>query len=367
MICVKCSAEIPDGSVYCCQCGRKQIRETHKGSRANGLGSVYYDARAGRWVAQIVASRYRTPDKKLRYKYARKYFKTRTAALKAVQTMSAESAKKPDFTLSYYYDAFTSGRGANLSHDKSVAYRIAYNRMKKIHETRVSDLTISDLQQVVNETTSTYYPARDIRALLNAIFKLAHADNSSINPVLPHLLELPPLEEESPDPLTVEEQLLLWYSYDAGNLNAAIPLIMIYTGLMTGEVMKLKKSMISLETKEIVGVGIKTKTRKEKTVLLPDDIIPVLEDVISRASKDKIFAVNKDRFYQIFYQALKDAGIERHITPYSCRHTTATVLAVHDHVAPQVLQRVMRWKSTKMMDKYVNPQDEDARRAVNCI
>ena len=84
MICVKCSAEIPDGSVYCCQCGRKQIRETHKGSRANGLGSVYYDARAGRWVAQIVASRYRTPDKKLRYKYARKYFKTRTAALKAV-------------------------------------------------------------------------------------------------------------------------------------------------------------------------------------------------------------------------------------------------------------------------------------------
>ena len=63
-------------------------------------------------------------------------------------------------------------------------------------------------------------------------------------------------------------------------MNAAIPLILIYTGMMTGEIRQLTKDMIHLEDKEISGVGLKTNERKKRTVLLPDDIVPVLEDVI---------------------------------------------------------------------------------------
>ncbi len=100
---------------------------------------------------------------------------------------------------------------------------------------------------------------------------------------------------------------------------------------------------------------------------MPDDIIPVLDDVISRADNDLLFDMHKETFYKRFYQALTDAGIKRKLSPYSCRHTTATVLAVHENVAPQTLQRVMRWKSTRMMDRYVTPSDQDARTAVNRI
>ena len=64
---------------------------------------------------------------------------------------------------------------------------------------------------------------------------------------------------------------------------------------------------------------------------------------------------------------LSTDDIKRHLTPYSCRHTTATVLAIHENVAPQTLQRIMRWKSTRMMDRYVTPSDTDARKAVNKI
>ncbi len=75
--------------------------------------------------------------------------------------------------------------------------------------------------------------------------------------------------------------------------------------------------------------------------------------------------MNEEDFYAMYYKALEDAGITRHLTPYSCRTTVATTLAVHREVAPQVLQRVMRWKSTKVMDKYVNPDDSAAREALN--
>jgi len=366
MICTKCQREIPDDAALCCYCGKKFTREKQKRTRANGTGSVYYDSRSKKWIAQVVVGRYLTKDKKVRFEYKRKFCKSKTEALMIVSCLGDMQKEKPSFTVSYYYNAFCNGKGGTLSKDKQTAYKIAYARLKPLHSTPIKDLTISDLQTILRGV-ETYYPARDIRSLLNAMFRLAAADDRAINPVLPSLLVLPKMQETQVEPFTEDEQLMLWLSYEAGNMDAAIPLIMIYTGLMTGEMRKLEKGMIHLSDKEIVGVGLKTDERKKKTVLLPDDIIPVLEDVIAKTKTDRLFSMTEQSFYNLYYAALEKAGITRHLTPYSCRHTTATVLAVHENVAPQTLQRVMRWKSTRMMDRYVTPSDSDARKAVNKI
>ena len=332
--------------------------------RANGTGSVFLDKQTGRWVAQILDRYETTAEGKLRPYYKRKFFKTRTEALLAVGSLKEAHDSKPEPTLSYYYHAYEKGKGAKLSASKQTAYRIAYDRLRSLHGRRLSELSIVDLQKVVNETCETYYPARDVRAVLNNVYKLAAADGL-VNPVLPSLIDLPSKQETIPDPFTEEEQLLLWYAYENGQASAALPLILIYTGLMTGEVRKLTKDMIDLDKKEIVGVGIKTEERKKRSVLLPDDILPVLEDAINAAETDRLYPMSEDRFYELYYAALEQAGITRHLTPYSCRHTTATVLAVHAQTALQVLQRIMRWSSTRMMDRYVTPTDDDARKAIN--
>ena len=343
-----------------------EIEKKSRRTRANNTGSVYFDSRARRWIAQVVIGRHYTEDKKIRFEYKRKYYKSRTEALKAVGLLDAESKKRPDFTVSYYFSSMTSYI-ESLSKDKRSAYKTAYERIKPIHGTPVKDITLPQLQELVDSTVSTYYPAHDIRTLLNAIYRKAVADDKDINAGLPGLISLPPLEEKEVEPFTEEEQLKLWYSYEAGNIEAAAPLIMIYTGMMTGELRKLTRDMINLNDREIVKAGLKTSERKKKAVLIPDDIVPVLEDVIRNAETDLLYPMPEASFYRMFYQALADAGISRKLTPYSCRHTTATVLAVHANVAPQVLQRVMRWKSTKMADRYVTPTSDDARKAVNRI
>ena len=367
MICTKCQQPVPEGSIFCNHCGKKLVKEKRQSKRANGLGSVYYDEKRKVWIAQIVTGRHYTKDMKIRFSYKRPSFKTKTEALKAVSLIDAEAKERPDFTLSYYYNTFENGKMATLSKDKQTAYKIAYNRLKTLHGSPVKDLTINDLQAVISASCGSYYPARDVRAVLNAIYRLAAADDRDINPSLPSFLQLPKNEETQVEPFTEEEQLRLWFSYESGKQNAAIPLIMIYTGMMTGEMRHLTKDMIRLEDKEIIHAGLKTKERKKKAILLPDDIVPVLEDVVSKTENDLLYPVSEDVFYRMYYAALSDAGITRHLTPYSCRHTTATVLAVHENVAPQTLQRVMRWKSTRMMDRYVTPSDSDARKAVNKI
>lgn len=331
--------------------------------RANGTGSVYKQKDRPGWTVAVVVG-YNpdgTPQRRKRS------FRTKTEALQAAGRLKEEVRPTIVPTVSYYYRAFCDGRGASISKDKKKAYEIAYNRLKPIHGTPINELTIQQLQELVNQKCPTYYPARDVKVLLNHLFKLAAVDGNA-NPALPGLLELPKLQETKREPFTEEEQIALWVSYeDDGNKNAAIPLIMIYTGMMTGEMRSLTKSMINWDTQEIVGVGMKTETRRESTVLIPDDIVPVLQDVASQATGERLFTMGEADFYAAFYQALKDAGITRHLTPYSCRHTTATAIAVNAQVAPQIVQRIMRWSSTKMMDRYVHPGENDAREALKKI
>ena len=327
--------------------------------RANKTGSVY--KRGSYWVAQVTIG-YSENGQQL---YKRKGgFRTKTEALQALPTIKDEALKKPVPTVAYYYNAFCKGKGSQISKNKQDAYRIAYNRLKKIHGTPIHELTVSQLQALVNETCSSYYPANDVRVLLNHLFRLAAVDGNA-NPALPGLIELPKLQETHRDAFTEEEQIALWLSYEAGNRGAAIPLIMIYTGMMTAEMRLLERSMIHWDTQEIIGAGKKTETRKSTSILIPDDIIPVLQDVVSQATGERIFPMSVDDFYNVYYKALTDAGVTRHLTPYSCRHTTATALAVNANVAPQIVQRIMRWSSTKMMDRYVHPGESDARTAIN--
>lgn len=365
MICVKCSAEIPDGSVYCNVCGRKQVREKRVRTRANGTGSVY--KRNGRpgWTAQVVDGFDEVTKKP---KYIRKGgFKTKQEAILALPTLKDEKKKKPVPTVAYYYKVFRKGRGAAISTDKQRAYEIAYNRLEKYHTTPVDQLKVSDMQDIINNSCKTFYPAKDVRTVIRHILRRAAADDLQVNIDLPDLLELPKLNEQKREPFTEEEQIALWLSYEAGNKPAAVPLIMIYTGMMTGEMRQLEASMIDLENQVISGAGLKTDERRTKHILIPEDIVPILQDLMEQHPEGRIYPMGEEDFYAMYYKALADAGITRHLTPYSCRTTTATTLAVHHDVAPQVLQRVMRWKSTRVMDRYVNPDDLDARKALKKI
>lgn len=329
--------------------------------RANGTGSVY--KRKGRpgWTAQVVDGIKEDGS----YRYIRKAFKTKTEAQQALPTLKQDYKKLP--TVEYYYNVFCKGRGSKISPDKKKAYEIAFNRLKDYHATPVDQLKVSDMQDIINNSCKTFYPAKDVRGVLRHILRRAAADDLPVNISLPDMLELPKLVEQKREPFTEEEQIALWLSYEAGNGPAAVPLVMIYTGMMTGEMRQLEASMIDIERQQIVGNGLKTDERRTKAILIPDDIVPILQDWIAQKPDGRIFPMNEEDFYKMYYKALKDAGIERHLTPYSCRTTTATTLAVHREVAPQVLQRVMRWKSTKVMDKYVNPEDSDARKALRKI
>ena len=231
----------------------------------------------------------------------------------------------------------------------------------------VSLLTVSDLRRVVDEKAKTYYLAKDMKVVLGHLFDLAGADGH-VNRNLPDYIILPELNEKERTPFTDDEQAALWRIYDAGDRRAALPLIMIYTGMMPGEMQGLRPEMIHFDTQEIIGASIKTKVRKASPIYLPDTIIPVLISEMEQSTSKTgyVWARNEEAFYKNYYAALEAAGCRR-LEPYSCRHTTATALAINEGIAPQTVKKIMRWSTTRMLDRYAHPDNEDAKAAINTL
>ena len=42
-------------------------------------------------------------------------------------------------------------------------------------------------------------------------------------------------------------------------------------------------------------------------------------------------------------------------------------LAINQLIAPQTIKRVMRWSTTKMLDRYAHPDDSDVLAAANTL
>ena len=75
--------------------------------------------------------------------------------------------------------------------------------------------------------------------------------------------------------------------------------------------------------------------------------------------------MTKDRFYPAFHDALARCGA-RNLKPYSCRHTTATALAL-GNIAPSVIQEVMRHTKFSTAQRYIHPDMTASHAAVNTV
>ncbi len=334
-------------------------------ARGNGQGTAYIPKGRNTWESRVVIGWKLggEPPHRIPIYKTKSGFKTKRAALEYCSKLLAEQEKdKVAPTVEHYWETYRDGEMKRLSDSKKTAYKIAWDKMKSIKTRHIDSLSVADLRKLVSEKAPTYYPARDMKVLLGHLFDLAGADGW-VNRDLPDYIILPELNEKERQPFSDIEQASLWKAYENGCKNAAIPLIMIYTGMMTGEMRRLSVDMIDYESRKIVGVGLKTKVRKESAVYLPTVIIPVLQDA-AEGKDGLLWDCSENDFYAMYYDALAVAKC-RKLTPYSCRHTTATALSVNENIAPQTIRKLMRWSTTKMLDRYSHPDDKDATTAID--
>lgn len=363
MFCVKCKKEIEDDSIYCRFCGKKQISERKRSarSRPNGTGSVY--KRGKTWEACVVRGYIVGEDgKRKAVRSVKGGFKTKKEAMEYLPALrNAPTRKAP--TLQDLWEIYkVSKKYQKLSDSRKEKYAIAWAKLESIWFWKIDLLTTFDLQNAVDSQAETYYPARDLKDLLSKLYQAALPDEY-VKTNLAEFVELPDLKAKKQEAFQEDEIKKLWSDYTAGNWWTGYILLMIYTGMMPGELLDARKEHIDWEGRQIIGAGKKTATRRETPIVLADFILPVLADLCERTAGEKLIRINKDKFYDVYYETLERAGCRR-LTPYSCRHTNATILAI-ENIPPSVIQQIMRHAKFSTTEKYIHIDIEPMREAVN--
>lgn len=367
MVCRKCQKEIPEGSVYCMHCGVKQAVEPSKArKRANGTG---YAKKRGRTWTVIVSEKpyveYREDGttRLVQPRRSKGGFRTKTEALEYAPKLKHEVAEHIP-TLAELWAGWSRNDMRKISEAKQTAYEIARRRLEPIISRPINTLTLDDLQAVINDAATAYYPARDMKTVLSHLYRRAIINGkATVN--LAQYLVLPELEEAEANPFTADEVQKMWAAYSDGDTFVGYILLMIYSGMMPVELIDCKKSMINWDACEIFGCGHKTKKRKQVAIVFPDFLRPVVKALcdFSGQERETLLPCRREKFYKSYYEALERMGVRR-LTPYSCRHTTATE-AVKAGVSPAILQQIMRHARITTQERYVHVGSAAAHEGVN--
>ncbi len=365
--CIKCGADLPQGALYCPMCGKKQTAQTNPEkkrtgrSRPNGTGSVY--RRGKTWECAIVLGYVIQPDgKRKAIRPTKGGFKTKKEAMEYLPKLKEDRPRLTPTLYDLWERYQDSKKYTQLSASRKEKYAIAWRKLERLWFTKIDLLTTFDLQDTVNDQASTFYTARDLKDLLSKLYQMALPDQY-VKSNLAEYIELPELNAKKQEAFTAEEIAKLWTDYADGNWWTGYILLMIYTGMMPGELLGCQKEFIDWQGKQIRGAGKKTKERKETPIVLADVILPVLSDLCDHTAGEKLIKINKDNFYQAYYETLQRAGCRR-LTPYSCRHTAATSLAM-ENIPPSVIQKVMRHAKFSTTEKYIHISIDPMLEAVN--
>jgi len=358
MTCRKCKAEIPNESAYCLKCGTSQETKKRKTrTHGNGLGTVFWDKTS--WCAERTNGwEAKSEDGKLTVsrKYKKKRgFKTKREALQYLGKLIDIDTQRPISTIAQLYEAYSESAMLKLSKDKIGAYKNAYKRISPLHNKLITSIRISELNNAI--VGLSHYPAKDIRDLVSNLYKIAIVEeqvqtNRALSMVLPELTD-----EKETTPWETEEVKTLWLDWKSGGRIAGACLVMIYSGMMPGELFKLEEQMINWSSNTILGCGMKTKKRKEKPIVFPDFIAPVLRDLYTTTPSkiNRVLGMNRDRFYDEFKLMKQRLGIREEVRPYSSRHSTSTALSLAK-VPVALIVEIMRHKNYTTTLKYYNEQ-----------
>lgn len=335
MICVKCKAQIPDGSIFCNLCGKKQVSEPRKHrKRANGTGSIMKLSgnRAKPWAARRNGVCIGT-------------YPTRAEAQKALERVTdANITEKYNMTFHQVYDAWMPEHCRKVTKSQMGCYAAAFKNCEQLHDLQFRKIRRSDYQLAIiklEEAGKSKSTCDKLRLLFSVLSKWAIAEDIiQVN----HAQGLETAAKQLRDRAIFTDEDIAKIQHSA-NVAASIALILLACGCRPNELFKAQ--LANCHDDYFIG-GSKTDAGTDRPIVISPIGLDAYRNLRQQAiatGKGKLidgFAGNKvsSNFAKREFKELMEEIGRPDMTMYNCRHTYITN-AVQSGVDQRALQAMV--------------------------
>ena len=285
--------------------------------RGNGTGSVY-KLPNGTWIAvRILGWRVDDTGKKHKNTVSKSGFKTKKEALEYLPklTQQEKQERKNTITFKQLFDIWEPTHKCGKSTIN--CYRAAMNHFKSVWYERMSEITVDDLQECMDESTAGKRTMENMKALCGLLYKYAiprHYASINMGQYLVVNGEAGLGKEGLPisalDKLVKAVDSVPYANYIVAEC---------YLGFRPSELLALDVSDYNRTNKTLTG-GAKTEAGKNRVVT----ISPKIQNIIDHLTQNKITGpifCNEDgsrlaikEYRERFYEALDACGIDNPTT-----------------------------------------------------
>lgn len=366
MFCIysRCKKEIPDGSMFCPWCGRKQVHQARKKHRrANGSGAVYKvgGKRQKPWIA-------------LKDGHSiGQYFATEREAMAALDALSeVKNVTLYNQTTEGIYELWSKTAYTDCKPSFINDYGNAWKKFPdSIRSMLFREVRAADVQSVLDDLY-TDGKSKSVQLKVKSLYSFLCTyamSNDIIDKNYASFLKVHQTEHRKDASVFTSDELDLVIAKAAGDpydrqvQTARIIMIYLFTGMRLSELLPLPASAVHLDEEYpyLIG-GEKTEAGRNRVVPIIRTIKPYVQWFIEHsASGGKMFSAyagNADPKHwreRDYYPLLDALGIPRH-TPHGTRRSTVT-MSVKARVDPAALQKIGGWKEFDTIQRHYNKPD----------
>lgn len=337
--------------------------------RLNGTGSVYKLSgnRRNPWVA--VTSTVIDGTKKQEKKVIG-YCATKTEAMKLLEAFNVGVYEVPNkITLQQLYDEWLEDK--EFSNSAAKSYNMAWNYISIYKGMKFSELRAAHVQYTINEVVKAgkgYSTAKSVKTLWSQLYKHAIKNDISIKDYSKYI-DMPKNEATNKIRFT-DAEIKRLFEIAKADIYATPILIMIYTGLRIGELMQLTKFNIDLDNMVITG-GIKTDAGKDRIIPIHKKIQGFIKEWYNKEGTTLI--VNKrnqpmtaNHYREAYFKSImNDNNFRKELTPHSCRHTFASMLAASGVDTVHIQKLIGHTDYSLTANIYTHPEIKELQKAVS--
>ena len=369
MQCKKCRKEIPENSIYCLYCGKKQMAEPAKKAkkRANGAGSIYKLPGRRRTPGAAAVTTYKN---NVRNTVIIGYYGTeREAAFALANTDVKRISPEFNSTLEDVYNIWSRTHFKDLNESSVVGYEVAWKHLESCRNKKMRDIKADDFQCVIDnliEKGRSRSTCNKIRILANQLSKCA-MEHDIIQKNYAQFIKLPRTDKTKEKEIFSKKEIEILFQHK-DDTTAQIILTLIYSGMRIGELFGIENKNVYLDKSYMIG-GEKTEAGINRIIPIHQKILPFIRKWYSDKniylipnSKGGMKNIRNFRERE-FYPFLESIGIlskdNHRLTPHSTRHTFASMM-VQSNAKPELLQKVIGHENYETtVDFYTHFTKED--------